>query len=97
MTAAPTAVERLHAMQTTERFRRMDRQPAISALTPTDNLTPKQTALLLNIPEATLSVWRCTNRVVLPFFKLGHHVRYRRADLEQFIAKNLRNANREGA
>jgi len=64
---------------------------------PTDNLTPKQTAQLLNIPEATLSVWRCTNRVVLPFFKLGHHVRYRRSDLEQFIAKNLRNTPQEAA
>ncbi len=75
----------------------MDKQPAISWLAPTDNLTPKQTAQLLNIPEATLSVWRCTNRVVLPFFKLGHHVRYRRSDLEQFIAKNLRNTPQEAA
>ncbi|MGD9836084.1 MAG: helix-turn-helix domain-containing protein, partial [Piscinibacter sp.] len=57
-----------------------------------DILTPKQTAALLSVPEATLSVWRSTNRVVLPFFKLGHHVRYRRADLELFISRNLRNA-----
>ena len=69
----------------------METQPATRWPTPTDNLTPKQTAQLLNVPEATLSVWRCTNRVVLPFFKLGHHVRYRRADLERFITGNLRN------
>lgn len=84
-------------MQTTERYRSMDTHTAISRLAPTDNLTPKQTAQLLNIPEATLSVWRCTNRVVLPFFKLGHHVRYRRSDLEQFISKNLRNTPQEVA
>ena len=69
----------------------MDTQTAISRLVPVDNLTPRQTAELLNLPEATLSVWRSTNRVILPFFKLGHHVRYRRADIERFIAANLRN------
>lgn len=56
-----------------------------------DILTPRQTAKLLSVPETTLSVWRSTNRVVLPFFKLGHHVRYRRSDLESFIRRNLRN------
>ena len=84
-------------MQTTERFRRMDTQPVSTWPATTDNLTPKQTAQMLNVPEATLSVWRCTNRVVLPFFKLGHHVRYRRVDLEQFINKNLRNAAHEAS
>lgn len=58
----------------------------------TDNLTPPQAAEFLQVPQATLSVWRSTNRVVLPYFKLGGHVRYRRADLEQFIASNMRNA-----
>lgn len=62
-----------------------------SSIAPRDNLTPKQTAQLLNVPEATLSVWRCTNRVVLPYFKLGHHVRYRRSDLERFIEQNMHN------
>ena len=62
-----------------------------------DNLTPRQTAELLNVPEATLAVWRSTNRVVLPFFKLGHHVRYRRTDLENFIERHLRNGSEEGA
>jgi excisionase family DNA binding protein len=68
----------------------MSREHALFA--PCDNLTPKQTATLLNVPEATLAVWRSTNRVVLPFFKLGHHVRYRRADIDRFIEQNLRNA-----
>lgn len=68
----------------------MDAPTAIQRITG-DNLTPKQTAALLNVPEATLAVWRSTNRVVLPFFKLGHHVRYRRGDLERFITQNMRN------
>ncbi|NPC57853.1 helix-turn-helix domain-containing protein [Caenimonas soli] len=69
----------------------METQTAIQRITG-DNLTPRQTAALLNVPEATLAVWRSTNRVVLPFFKLGHHVRYRRSDLERFIERHLRNA-----
>lgn len=58
-----------------------------------DNLTPRQTAQLLNVPEGTLAAWRSTNRVALPFFKLGGHVRYRRADLDNFIEGHLRNAS----
>ncbi|MEJ8813376.1 helix-turn-helix domain-containing protein [Variovorax ureilyticus] len=56
-----------------------------------ENLTPKQTAELLNVPETTLAVWRSTNRVVVPYFKLGSHVRYRRSDLDRFIESQLRN------
>lgn len=69
----------------------MEAPTAIQRIAGRDNLTPKQAAELLNVPEATLAVWRSTNRVVLPFFKLGHHVRYRRTDLERFIEQNLRN------
>jgi excisionase family DNA binding protein len=75
----------------------MDSVAAFPLLVNRDNLTPKQTAELLNVPETTLAVWRSTNRVVLPFFKLGHHVRYRRSDIEQFIERNLRNAASETA
>lgn len=55
-----------------------------------ENLTPREAAAFLNVPEATLAVWRSTNRVVMPFFKMGHHVRYRRTDLERFIEANMR-------
>lgn len=74
----------------------METLSATRRIAPSDNLTPKQTAELLNLPQATLSVWRSTNRVVLPFFKLGHHVRYRRCDIERFIEQNLRNAAVKG-
>jgi excisionase family DNA binding protein len=81
---SPTATRRMAADVTTA-----DASPVVQRITG-DNLTPKQTAALLNVPEATLAVWRSTNRVVLPFFKLGHHVRYRRADLDRFIEQNMR-------
>ena len=56
-----------------------------------DYMTPRQASQLLQVPESTLSVWRSTSRVIVPYFKLGGHVRYRRADLERFIASNMRN------
>ena len=63
---------------------------AIERIAPIDNLTPAQASEFLNVPLATLSVWRCTNRVSLPYFKLGGHVRYRRSDLLRFIEQNMR-------
>jgi excisionase family DNA binding protein len=56
-----------------------------------DNLTPAQAAQFLNIPVATLAIWRSTGRVHLPFAKLGgKHVRYRRSDLEAFLTGSMR-------
>lgn len=69
----------------------MTPQDTAAKLAPTDHLTPREAAAFLNIPEATLAVWRSTNRVHLPFAKLGgRHVRYRRVDLEAFISRNMR-------
>jgi len=49
-------------------------------------------AYLGGIPEATLAVWRSTNRVRLPFVRIGGRVMYRRSDLDAFIEQNLHNA-----
>lgn len=50
-------------------------------------LTARQASEYLQVPVSTLAVWRCTNRVHLPFVKVGgRHVRYRREDLEAFLA-----------
>ncbi len=54
-----------------------------------DLLTELQVAQILNLKPGTLSVWRCTRRVDLPFVKLGRAVRYRRADVEAFIASGV--------
>lgn len=48
-------------------------------------LDPEQAAAFLNVSPKTLNVWRCTKRVKLPYVKVGARVRYRRADLENFI------------
>jgi excisionase family DNA binding protein len=53
------------------------------------NLTPKQAAEFLQVPETTLSIWRTTNRVRLPYFKLGRSVRYRLKDLQAFIESQM--------
>jgi excisionase family DNA binding protein len=49
-------------------------------------LTPKQAAELLNVPVGTLAQWRYIGEGP-KFAKLGaRHVRYRRDDLEAFVA-----------
>lgn len=55
-----------------------------------DLLDEKQAAEFLNIAPSTLSVWRTTGRYALPFSKIGRCVRYRRGDLEAFIAERTR-------
>ena len=54
-------------------------------------LTAAQASAYLQVPTSTLAVWRSTNRVVLPYFKLGGHVRYLREDLDRFIEENMHN------
>lgn len=52
-------------------------------------ITPAQTAELLGIKEQTLTVWRCTKRYPLPYVKVGRSVKYREADVRQFIESRL--------
>jgi len=52
-------------------------------------LTPKQAAEFLGIPEGTLAQWRSQRRGP-QYVKLeGRLVRYRRSDLEDYIASRL--------
>ena len=64
----------------------------VSRIAPSGLLNPKQAAEYLQITPQTLAVWRCNNRKKLAYVKIGSHVRYRREDLERFIADGLRNA-----
>lgn len=60
----------------------------------TELLTQSEAALFLGLKPNTLAVWRCTNRVKLPYVKLGSKViRYRRADLIDFISSGTVNTN----
>jgi excisionase family DNA binding protein len=53
----------------------------------TELLTRNQAAQYLGVTPNTLAVWACTHRYNLPFVKIGRLVKYRRADLEDFIAR----------
>lgn len=57
-----------------------------------DLLDDHAAAELLDVSPGTLSVWRSTGRYALPFLKIGRKVRYRRADLEAWIAGRIRHA-----
>lgn len=53
-------------------------------------LDEKAAALMLDVAPGTLSVWRSTGRYGLPFVKIGRKVRYRRTDLEVWLAARIR-------
>lgn len=53
-------------------------------------LNTEQAADYLGLESHTLEVWRCTGRYGLPFFKVGGCVRYRKADLEEWLAAQRR-------
>ena len=52
--------------------------------------TEKQAAEYLGTTPGTLSVWRCTRQVKIPFIKIGKAVRYKQSDLDAFIEANRR-------
>ena len=53
-------------------------------------LNEKQAATKLDVTPGTLSVWRSTGRYKLPFIKIGHNVRYRLCDLDDWLTKRTR-------
>ena len=55
-----------------------------------DLLDDKAAAAMLDVSPGTLSVWRSTGRYALPFLKIGRKVRYRRADLDAWLATRVR-------
>ncbi len=50
-------------------------------------LSRKDAARYLGVSEGTLAVWKCTGRYALPCVKIGRLAKYRRADLDAFIAR----------
>lgn len=49
-------------------------------------LTTKQASEYLQISVGTLAVWRTNNTYNIPYIKCGGRVRYRRADLDAWLA-----------
>ena len=59
--------------------------------TPIVLLTTKQVAELLGIIPHTLEVARCEGGKFgeIPYIKMGRNIRYRLADIEEFVASHL--------
>ena len=66
--------------------------PFGTAVLRSDLLSRKQAAAYLGLSEQTLAIWKCTGRYNLPYVKLGRLVKYRKADLDAFIERNLKSA-----
>lgn len=62
----------------------------IHAIPASSLLTPAQTSELLAIPLTTLNLWRCTDRVDLPYIKIGRQVRYQAGDIIAFLERGRR-------
>lgn len=60
------------------------REPTLEPL-----LDRKSAAKYLGVSPGTLAVWDCTKRYDLKPIKIGRSVRYRRADLEDFLNAQL--------
>lgn len=54
-----------------------------------DLFTREQAAQYLGVTARTLAVWACTKRYNLPFVKVGRLAKYRKADLDAFIASRI--------
>jgi len=54
-------------------------------------ITTAVAAMLLSIPAATLTKWRSTGLVDIPYIKIGHGVRYSTADLKAWVESNTQN------
>ncbi len=54
-----------------------------------DLMSRKEAALYLGVSERTLAIWKCTGRYKLPVVKIGRLAKYRRADLDAFIASRV--------
>lgn len=55
-----------------------------------DTLMDRKTAArYLRVSPGTLAVWDCTKRYDLKPLKVGRSVRYRKADLDKFVERQL--------
>lgn len=67
-------------------------------LQPQTNLFDNEAAAAyLGVTPRTLEVWRCTKRHAIPYIKVGRLVKYRRADLDAWLAAQTVGAAAEAA
>jgi len=60
-----------------------------------DLVTPKDAAAIMSVSVGTLAKWRSTGHPSIPYVKIGRCVRYRRAELEDYIQKYTINSPSE--
>jgi len=48
--------------------------------------TREQAAAYLGVAKGTLDVWKCTGRYSLPVIKVGRLTKYRKSDLDAWLA-----------
>jgi excisionase family DNA binding protein len=46
-------------------------------------------ARLLGVKVQTLAVWRMTGRYALPFVRVGRSIRYRKSDIDTWLASRV--------
>ena len=51
-----------------------------------------EAAAYVGLAETTLETDRCTGRMGIPFLRLGRRIKYRRADLDTWLAKKAKAA-----
>lgn len=59
-------------------------------------LTTPEAAEELGVAPTTLEIWRCTKRYPLKFAKVGRNIRYRPADIEEFLRLRTHSGVSEG-
>jgi excisionase family DNA binding protein len=55
-------------------------------------LSRSEAAAYLGIAKQTLAIWKCTKRHTVPYVKIGRLIKYRKVDLDKFIADNIKTA-----
>lgn len=55
--------------------------------------TREEAAAYLNLKVKTIDAWRVSGKNSIPFVKMGSAVRYRKSDLDAWIAANVKTAS----
>ncbi len=61
--------------------------PILASLLRSDLLNTEQAAAYLGVTARTLEVWRCTKRHPIPYIKVGRLVKYRKGELDRWLAR----------
>ncbi|QSA97122.1 helix-turn-helix domain-containing protein [Methylococcus sp. EFPC2] len=66
-------------------------KPVAAATAASEIMDRPEAAKYLGLSEQTLASWACTGRHSLPFVRLGRRVKYRKSDLDAYLASHTVN------